>query len=579
MTRSPKLAPTALLALVAATASCTTVVKIGEPADADPAVDADAAPAAAIDKVDLLFVVDNSGSMADKQDALAKRIPQLMKLLTQIGVDPITGGAPKIVDLHVAVITSSLGSQGTSACDPATFPHADDRAHLMPRAGDVPPATGYAYATATSADPVAVACPTLTPAAPIRWVLDPARDPTAELKGADGLVTLEAAVSCAVLSAAQDGCGYEMPLEAMYRFLADPSPALTREVQCTKNAAGDQCASNLIQAVGYDGALVAQRAAFLRPDSLLAIVLITDENDSSLRATGMNWLPWAYAQGAMPHGFTPCANVPDDFEFADDADVQRLYDLHKCSSCWQSLSDPSKDPNCSLPWASSPLDGDVDGRNLRAFHQVQRFGYDFLYPTSRYVDALTKSTVVDDAGLVRPNPIFAGGQRTRGQVLLAGIVGAPPALVNDTSGYPKQLAAADWQKLVSADTTLRDLHMIESIAPRPGLPKYAGDPTIDTANGGERDIPDGNDLQYACLGPVTTIPESPLLCKMPGDEARNPACVAGGGSRIRAYPALRPLRVIRGVGNAGYVASICDDSYRGAIAGIATKIGQVSAGK
>lgn len=49
--------------------------------------------------------------------------------------------------------------------------------------------------------------------------------------------------------------------------------------------------------------------------------------------------------------------------------------------------------------------------------------------------------------------------------------------------------------------------------------------------------------------------------------------------RVKAYPSIRPLRVIQGVGQSGYVASICDESYRGAIAGIATKIGEGCAGK
>jgi hypothetical protein len=568
----------ALCALLAVTASCTTVVYIGEPSG-DAGGDGDGAPPPAVDKVDLLFVVDNSKSMADKQDALAKRIPRLLQLLTQIGVDPITGGVPKVVDLHVAVITSSLGSQGTSACDPKQFgPHVDDAAHLLPRVGEPPPKQGYAYVGA-AAEPSLVACPTIVPGAPIRWVLDPTRASSAEvLRGAADLAKLEAAVSCTVLSAGEDGCGYEMPLEAMYRFLVDPVPASTREAACNKNPAGDQCGNSRILSSGRDDALLAQRAAFLRPDSLLAIVLITDESDSSLRAEGINWLPWATAPGQMKRGFEKCAGVPDDFEVALDVADDRLHEIFICSSCNQTLSDSTKDANCALGWPSSnPKDhDDVDGMNLRAFHQIQRYGYDFLYPTSRYVDALTKDTVNDDSGASHLNPIFAAGMRTHDRVLLAGIVGVPPALVNDASGYPKYLGTDDWPKLISRDPSLRDTHMVESIGPRYRLPLFAGDPAIDPINGGERVVADGDDLQYACLGPVATLSQPAPECAVAGAEKRDPACLAGGGMRIRAYPSLRPLRVIHGVGNAGYVASICDDDYRGAIAGIATMIGEAS---
>ena len=46
---------------------------------------------------------------------------------------------------------------------------------------------------------------------------------------------------------------------------------------------------------GIDSDLLAERAAFLRKDSLLAILMISDENDASLKPAQLNWLPWAYA--------------------------------------------------------------------------------------------------------------------------------------------------------------------------------------------------------------------------------------------------------------------------------------------
>lgn len=554
--------------LVVGAPACTTEVIIGG-AKVDPVGDPPAIHTAAIHKVDLLFVVDNSPSMAGKQDALAKRIPVLLRLLTQIGLDPLTADASRIADLHVAVITSSLGSQGTRACDPKlSGPHVDDRAHLLPRAGEFLPFYGYAYAEG-SADPSVVACPTTVLSGPVRWVLDAARDPSAELHGAEAMPTLEAAVTCSVLSAGDDGCTYEMPLEAMYRFLADPAPALTSAAAC--GASSDPCGSSTITHSGVDTTLLAQRAAFLRPDSLLAIVLLTDESDSSLRAEGMNWLPWSAAKGTMPRGVAACASVPDDVEPTSADELRRLHTTDGCWSCQE--ADAPTDAACLEPWAAKPTYGDVDALNLRAFHQLQRFGRDFLYPTSRYIDALTKGSVVDDDGNPQPNPIFAGG-RTRDMVVLAGIVGVPPLMVIDSTGNPKHLTELDWQKLISPDPTQRDPHMLESIAPRAGIARFVGDSRIDFVNGGDRDVPDGGDLQYACLGPIDAPGGEKNPECIPGNA--NPACLSGNGQRPRAYPAIRPLRVIHGLGSGGYVASICDANYRGAIAGIATKIGMAA---
>src|SRR5262249_44330016 len=90
-----------------------------------------------VDKIDLLFMIDNSSSMADKQRVLEDAVPDLVqRLVSPNCVDPKTGeAAPKtppepsencaapyvrefspIRDIHVGVITSSLGGHGSAAC-------------------------------------------------------------------------------------------------------------------------------------------------------------------------------------------------------------------------------------------------------------------------------------------------------------------------------------------------------------------------------------------------------------------------------------------------------------------------------
>ena len=67
-----------------------------------------------------------------------------------------------------------------------------------------------------------------------------------------------------VKAAGQDGCGLESQFEAMYRFLADPFPPLNIVTTGFPMAATPQ---------GIDQDVIAQRKAFLRSDSALAIVM------------------------------------------------------------------------------------------------------------------------------------------------------------------------------------------------------------------------------------------------------------------------------------------------------------------
>src|SRR5580693_4723646 len=112
-----------------------------------------------IDKIDLLFDIDNSASMGDKQDYLASAIPDLIsRLINPNCVDttmnpPATIGAstngmcatgslefPPVHDMHLGILSSALGGRLGDACDPkamALMPfqnlsaHNDDQAHLL----------------------------------------------------------------------------------------------------------------------------------------------------------------------------------------------------------------------------------------------------------------------------------------------------------------------------------------------------------------------------------------------------------------------------------------------------------------
>ncbi len=68
-----------------------------------------------IDKVDLLFVVDNSGSMAEEQAALEEQFPKLIRALTTGDRDGDgTREFEPATDLHLGVVSTDLGVPGAS---------------------------------------------------------------------------------------------------------------------------------------------------------------------------------------------------------------------------------------------------------------------------------------------------------------------------------------------------------------------------------------------------------------------------------------------------------------------------------
>jgi hypothetical protein len=121
--------------------------------------------------------------------------------------------------------------------------------------------------------------------------------------------------------------------------------------------------------------------------------------------------------------------------------------------------------------------------------------------------------------------------------------------------------------------------MHESIGPRVGsnpllgvpiAPATSQNPEENPINGHEQNVPGFDDLQYACtfelLTPRTCTPENSDTCDCNTDEQVNnrPLCEYPNGPNTqgiqryaKAYPGLRHLEVLKGVGNNGIVASIC----------------------
>jgi hypothetical protein len=488
--------------------------------------------ATGIDKVDILFDIDNSSSMGDKQQYLQLAVPDLINRLVspncvntdgtgvlvdggQLTVDSsgnCSSGRPEfppVHDLHVGVVTSSLGPRGTtSICQTSSTPGAalpdyneyttgsyqawtmdlpygpftgldfipknnDDQGHLVSR-------------TASTSDP-----DTLTASIHgdfLAWV------PSADGGTAGGDVATSSAALVAdfqsvVAGAGAYGCGIESQLESWYRFLIQPDPYAS--IVVTNGIASWQ---------GVDDTILQQRADFLRPDSLVLIVVLTDENDSEIdvRTLGGNGYNWLDSNFQPSQGTTECSNPTDP----------------KCTSC--NIGKPN-DPNCANPYPADQTNWAFND-NLRHVHMKQKYGVDVQFPIGRYFNGLTSPKVPNRAGEYPSgattyqgglnndpqdqncdNPLFSmnlptksNGSasdpslctltpnpfRTNKHVYFAHIGGVPHELLTttDSNGDVKlktTLTQPDWTLILGADPENYDYsgidsHMIESYLPRGG---------------------------------------------------------------------------------------------------------------
>lgn len=526
-------------------------------------IDADAAPPPPIEeatRVDVLLVVDNSRNLEVAHQALAETVPYLIDRLVNpacvnglgnVVGPPSIASAPcalgvrdfaPVTDLHLGMITTSLGGHGADLCSPASpafQPSQNDAAHLITRTADGAGAVStYQGQGFLAWDPGGVKQP----------------------PGDSSALSLTASFVEMVKGAGEQGCGFESQLESVYRFLVDPGPY--EQIAVVGGKATPQ---------GTDATVLQNRKDFLRPDSALVIILLSDENDCSIRESGQFFLAGqasaingGTASFHLPRARVECAANPGD---------------PCCASCAQATppgcSPTQTDPVCQLPL---PTDSE-DPINLRCFDQKRRYGIDFLYPVDRYVDGLTATTVPDRAGDLVANPLFVGNRSPK-LVLFSAIVGVP---WQDLAKDPKSLASGfappseiDWDLVLgdpASNVAPKDPLMIESIAPRSGTSPRAGfalappDAPLNAnpINGHERLIVDQNDLQYACIYPrQAPKPCTSGACECDGNAiATNPICQSSDGSYgpvqqyARALPGIRELQVVKGLGDRASVGSVC----------------------
>lgn len=546
---------------------------------------------ATADKIDLLLVIDDSGSMADKQAILARAVPDLVRRLTvprcvdrsgaPVAGQPLESSEPcpdgsvrefsPVQDMHIGVLSTSVGA-GVAGC-----------------AGTSPPRAGRLVTTNDEKGYEDFGF--------IAWDPEGTKDPSGERDVDDLMRRLRELV----VGVGQTGCGNEAPLEAFYRFLIDPEPAAQYDEEPCPDS-DRKCSVP----VGNDVQLSLQRRRFLRPDSLVAVLMLSDENDCSIMAEGDAYRAATLAPLERPTAV--CETDPNN------------PCCHPCGSAAPAgCPDPATDQNCMLgdytPEESVSL--------LSCTDHKRRFGFDPLYPIERYVRGLTQPTVPGRDGQDVPNPLFSdltgSGAPPRSPTLVfaGAIVGVPWQNLARDHQDEDQLSymssseleeAGRWDMLVgdpSMDRLPGDPLMIETDAQREGIhpitgdplqPADADDPLANPINGHEMDLSSGENnfglgLQYSC---IFDLPEPQRCggrfcdCDLGAAVQKRPICQAPDGTygnvqyRAKAYPGLRQLRLLRELGSRAVPASICarnvvdetrqDYGYRPAVEGILDRL-------
>jgi hypothetical protein len=480
-----------------------------------------------------------------------------------------------MTDIHIGVISSSLGGHGADACvnpdlnskecSPNPNTTNDDKAHLLARLDQCGGANAPTYEGKNF----------------LAWDPNQTLVPPGEDELNDGIGGgLAPTLRDMVIGVGQIGCGYESQLESIYRFLVDPAPYGTISVV---NA----------EAVpeGTDTVLLQQRAEFLRPDSLLSVVMLTDENDCSTKEYGQFYLSNQLRVGGsnfrLPRARQECATNPND---------------PCCMSCGQPAPNCPADPTCVAAGGGvAMLSLDEDEINVRCWDQKRRFGIDFLYPIDRYTQAFTSATIADRAGNLVPNPIFSDlnpadnitAIRGPSQVLVSGLVGVPWQDIARNKGDISQgfknaaelampISAggpSTWDVIIgdpAANVAPLDPLMVQSTAKRTGTNPITGDAVVDASNplgnpiNGHDYTNENNDLQYACIFPLIQGSERDCTdtnltgCDCFEQQNDNPLCEPnpiGGGQtlqvRAKAYPSIRPLALLKELGDQAVVGSVC----------------------
>lgn len=550
---------------------------------------------ARIEKVDLLFAVDDSPSMADKPsaDQIAAMVSRFLSprcrsrtLYCSNDADCSSIGTNATCDRHACFAGNSALGTCPSGLEPELTPVHDLHVGIVRSSlgcGDAGHLFVGALARAKPVSGLGGGFLAWLPRSVPANVNAPAPNVTAYSDGEDAAFIAD--VRTLASEVGTSGCAEESQLESWYRFLIQPDPY-----------ASIATAFGAATLVGVDSTLLAMRHDFLRPDSFVVIVQVTDEDDASVDplAIGATYLR---AAPLAARGTSACDVDPSSVA---------------CSSC--ALPQNASDPKCAQQSVYLPNQDSLDVRF--GDETKKRYGLDPQWGVQRYVDGLRRIDVPDRDGHECANPLFAGvlpdgsdtspmalcnlqgGYRTPDLAFYALVAGVAPSLLVDANkDFQIDLSPDDWARLVGPS---RDPHMIESIAPRSSLPLPSStyglgtDPDVgrewNTTNAaGVGDLGTNVDFQFACTfdlpaprdctiesacdcapgSPGATAPDGPPLC----DPNARTMQVRG-----KAYPSTRLLRVAQGLGAQATVRSICSP-WTPVLSGVGNRIAQFGDGQ
>ncbi|MFW5921056.1 MAG: hypothetical protein ACOCUS_04395 [Polyangiales bacterium] len=204
-----------------------------------------------VDKIDLLFMVDDSLSMRGEQIRLARELPKLAGVLASgdLQWDPATGSGdgeqdfPPVRDLQVGVVSSDMGSfgAGTSSCESDV---GEDG--ILQTSGDTSGSCASSYPS----------------------ILQFCNDGDCGGGAYTDVATFANDFGC-LARQGTGGCGFEQQLEATLKGLTPSDAEATGAFDGT-----------FLRGTGHGNG---QNAGFVRDDALLAVLLLTDEDDCSVR--------------------------------------------------------------------------------------------------------------------------------------------------------------------------------------------------------------------------------------------------------------------------------------------------------
>ena len=198
-----------------------------------------------VPQFDILFVIDNSPTMASKQAVLAQNFPRMIQILQDL---PASSGGVGLPDVHIGVVSSDMGA--------GTQPAGNNWRYLGDR--------GLLWGNDTNSPIASVAGPPnngcgLNSGA--RWIEDiESPDGVGRIKNYTG--ELANVFSCLASAVGVSGSSFPHQLQAL-RVALNP-----QQVNC--DAQGQNCTDINMENVG-----------FVRAKAYLAIIIITDEDDCS----------------------------------------------------------------------------------------------------------------------------------------------------------------------------------------------------------------------------------------------------------------------------------------------------------